>query len=157
MKKENFQAAVSSAVLSLSCVFGYNSFVKDDAGGVPIKVIKEEKAAEGLSLALKNVKEEFEKIESKDDKFTIHKLFSGAATYLRSCQTMMQTSQFDPILGRVQSSYGWQRDKYDKFTDAVSAYLVSVGYDKPKELPTEKEKTDFSKIFMDLSEATKYE
>lgn len=156
MKKE-FQVAVSTAAVCLSCVFGYNSLTGKNVGIIPTKTIKEDQASKELSSSLKSVKEEFEKIESKDDKLTIHKLFSGAANYLKCCKTIVQTNQFDPILARVQSSYGWQREKYTKFTDAVSEYLVSVGYDKPKELSTEKEKLEFSKIFVDLSEVTKYE
>lgn len=106
---------------------------------------------------LKLVEEEFAEIDSTEDKELIHKLFSGAGEYLSKCQTMVNTSQFDPILGRVQSSYGWERDKYSDFTDAVSDYLVSVEYDIPKDLKTNQERKDFAKIFKDLAEATKYE
>lgn len=106
---------------------------------------------------LKFVEENFNNIDSTEDKELIHKLFSGAGEYLSKCQTMVNTSQFDPILGRVQSSYGWERDKYSDFTDAVSDYLVSVEYDIPKDLKTNQERKDFAKIFKDLAEATKYE
>ena len=103
------------------------------------------------SNELKLVQEEFTKIDSKEDKELIHKLFSGGAEYLLKCETMVNTSQFDPILGRVQSSYGWERDKYSDFTDAVSDYLVGVGYDIPKDLKTSQERKDFAKIFKDLA------
>ena len=88
---------------------------------------------------LKLVEKEFTKIDSTEDKELIHKLFAGAGIYLSKCQVMVNTSQFDPILGRVQSSYGWERDKYSDFTDAVSDYLVSVEYDIPKDLKTNQE------------------
>ncbi len=106
---------------------------------------------------LKLVEENFNNIDSTEDKELIHKLFSGAGSYLSKCQVMVHTSQFDPILGKVQSSYGWKREKYPNFTDAVSDYLVSVRYDIPRELKTSQERKDFAKIFKDLAEATKYE
>jgi len=106
---------------------------------------------------LKLVEENFNNIDSTEDKELIHKLFSGAGSYLSKCQVMVHTSQFDPILGKVQSSYGWKREKYPDFTDAVSDYLVSVRYDIPRELKTSQERKDFAKIFKDLAEATKYE
>jgi len=103
------------------------------------------------------VSDEFNKIESKDDKILIYKLFSGAANFLEVCEDMDGTYQFDPILSKVQTSYGWDREKYPSFTDAVSNYLISVGYDIPKPLKTKEERMGFSKIFKALSEATKHE
>jgi hypothetical protein len=103
------------------------------------------------------VSDEFNKIESKDDKILIYKLFSGAANFLEVCEDMDGTYQFDPILSKVQTSYGWDREKYPSFTDAVSNYLISVGYDIPKPLKTKEERMEFSKIFKALSEATKHE
>lgn len=109
------------------------------------------------SSNLNNVTSEFKKIQSEEDKKLIYKLFSGAASYLSVCESLDGTHQFDPILGRVQSSYGWQRDKYPAFTDAVSGYLISVGYDKPKSLESASDRFAFAKIFQDLAEATKNE
>jgi len=104
-----------------------------------------------------NVSDVFSSIESKEDKLTIYKLFAGSAEYLQNCKSLQATQQFDPILGRVQSSYGWDREKYPEFTDAVSEYLVSVGYDEPKPLTTEEQRKNFSNVFQSLAEATKYE
>lgn len=115
-------------------------------------VVSEEKTEE-----LEKVQEVFNSIENKDDKMTIHKLFSGGADYLSVCESLESTSRFDPILGRVQTSYGWDREKYPKLTDAVSEYLISVGYDEPKELKTSRDRKDFAKIFQNLAEVTKYE
>jgi len=111
----------------------------------------------GESEELQNVQEVFRSIESKEDKLLIYKLFAGAGEYLNNCKNMDNTSKFDPILGRVQSSYGWDREKYPEFTDAVSEYLISVGYDEPKQLNNSKDRKDFAKIFQDLAEATKHE
>jgi hypothetical protein len=104
---------------------------------------------------LDKVKEEFNKIESKEDKLLIYKLFAGASEYLAAAETLQSTNQFDPILGKVQTSYGWNREKYSKFTDAVSEYLVSVGYDEPKALSSSVDRKEFAKIFKNLAEAIK--
>ena len=106
---------------------------------------------------IEDVSKEFSKIDSTEDKLLIYKLFAGSAEYLKNCKSLQATQQFDPILGRVQSSYGWSRDKYTPFTDAVSAYLISVGYNVPKPLEKEEQRKDFAKIFESLAEATKYE
>jgi len=111
----------------------------------------------GNTPELVRVEQTFNSISSQEDKLTIHKLFSGAAEYLSNCQELDSTGQFDPILGKVQTSYGWQRDKYSSFTDAVSDYLVSVDYQEPKKLTTPEQRQAFAKIFQDLAEATKYE
>lgn len=111
----------------------------------------------GDSEELQKVQEVFQSIESKEDKLLIYKLFAGAGEYLKNCKNMDNTSRFDPILGRVQSSYGWDRERYPEFTDAVSEYLISVGYDEPKQLNNSRDRKEFAKIFQDLAEATKYE
>ena len=104
-----------------------------------------------------NVRNEFKKIQSTDDKVLIHKLFAGSAEYLQVCEELNNTSQFDSILGKVQTSYGWNREKYPDFTTAVSDYLVSVDYDTPKELKTKEQRMEFAKIFDVLAEATRNE
>jgi hypothetical protein len=111
----------------------------------------------GNTPELIKVEQTFSSISSQEDKLTIHKLFSGAAEYLSNCEELDSTGQFDPILGRVQSSYGWNREKYPALTDAVSDYLVSVGYREPKKLSSKSERDQFASIFRDLAEATKYE
>lgn len=119
---------------------------------VPVLVVGGE-----LTPELQEVQEAFNSIESKKDKILVHKLFAGAGEYLANCESMDVTSRFDPILGRVQSSYGWDREKYVDLTDAVSDYLVSVDYQEPKPLDTKQSRLEFAKIFQDLAEATKYE
>tara|TARA_Y100000361_G_scaffold150016_1_gene165049 strand:+ start:733 stop:1152 length:420 start_codon:yes stop_codon:yes gene_type:complete len=111
----------------------------------------------GDDSKISKVSDVFSTIQSKEDKLTIYKLFAGSAEYLQNCKSLQATQQFDPILGRVQSSYGWNREKYPEFTDAVSEYLVSVGYDEPKPLTTDEQRKNFSNIFQSLAEATKYE
>lgn len=106
--------------------------------------------SENLSPALLKVREEFLKIQNKDDKALIYKLFSGSAEYLQNSSFVGNTGQFDPILGRVQSSYGWEREKYPAFTDAVSEYLIHAGYDEPRDLDGPESRQWFHSIFENL-------
>ena len=108
-----------------------------------------------VDVKLNNVKEEFSKIENDSDKRLIYKLFSGAAEYLKNSKSLANTSQFDPILGRVQSSYGWAREKYPEFTDAVSEYLIAAGFDQPRKLETQEDRDWFHSIFESLTGAIK--
>jgi len=110
-----------------------------------------------LSSSLETVKSEFSKIESQEDKEVIYTLFAGSFAYLSKCKSLDGTHQFGPLLGKVQTTYGWDREKYPAFTDAVSAYLIEVGYDKPKSLSSKSERFEFAKIFQGLAEATKHE
>lgn len=110
-----------------------------------------------ISEELEIVQEEFQAIESREDKLTIYKLFAGAGDYLSVCEDLSDTSQFDVLLAKVQTSYGWNRERYPEFTDAVSDYLISVDYDEPQLLNSSRKRRDFAKIFLDLAEVTKYE
>ena len=109
-----------------------------------------DEGSENLSPALLKVREEFLKIQNEDDRVLIYKLFSGSAEYLQNSSFVGNTGQFDPILGRVQSSYGWEREKYPAFTDAVSEYLIHVGYDQPKDLDGPESRQRFHSIFENL-------
>ncbi len=116
-----------------------------------------ENTSKEMSEELQKVQEVFESIDDKDDKLLIYKLFAGSSEYLSNCETMQLTAAFDPILGKVQTSYGWDREKYPELTDAVSDYLVSVDYQEPKKLESSRSRRDFAKIFQNLAEVTKYE
>lgn len=104
--------------------------------------------------SLDKVKSEFSKIP-KEDQILIYKMIAGGADYLKNAQSLSSTAQFDPVLARVQTSYSWNREKYPSFTDAVSEYLVSSGYEEPKELSSKEDRLKFSKIFEDLEAALK--
>ena len=106
-------------------------------------------------LLLDNVKKEYLKISSKDDREIIYKLLSGGAEYLKHAVSLTSTRQFDPILARVQSSYGWDRETYPAFTDAVSEYLQHAGYDEPRSLESEEDRAWFLNIFESLAQAIK--
>jgi hypothetical protein len=140
-------------LLFLGCLgfafFMYKDIQNQNQSPVKMTIIKDSK--------IENVTAEFKKIQSKEDQLLIHKLFAGSAEYLNNSKSLSGTYQFEPMLGKVQTSYGWEKEKYPKFTDAVSEYLISVGYDKPKELKTESERKEFAIFFETLAEATKYE
>lgn len=149
MKKEN---VILYIIIAMALTYIVTSKSKELK---PSHVVNKEDSK--LTSELENVKQEFSKIESKEDKVLIYKLFSGAGDYLVNAKKLTATSQFDPVLGRVQNSYGWNREKYPKFTDAVSAYLKSVDYQTPKKIESESDRTSFAKIFKSLAEVTKYE
>ena len=107
------------------------------------------------SAALEKVRSEYLKISDQADRILIYKLFAGSAEYLSHAVSLQTTAQFDPMLGRVQSSYGWERDKHKKFTDAVSDYLIEAGYDEPRKLSTEEDREWFRDIFRSLTDAIK--
>ncbi len=146
MNKENLPVTILAVVL----FFNAASYITNG-----INSVKNIKSDTVKSDELKKVAEEFNKIESKDDKLLIYKLFAGSAEYLKTAETLKNTGQFDAVLGKVQSSYGWNREKYPKFTDAVSSYLVSEKYDEPKQLSTREDKEKFADIFNKMSEAIK--
>lgn len=124
-------------------------------GNGKVVIIKGDDTPIPAPATLVAVKAAFAKIESKDDQLVIYKLFAGAGDYLSIAEFSGNTAQFDSLLGKVQTSYNWKRDKYPEFTDAVSAYLVEVGYDEPKVISTESERASFAKIFKDLAESLK--
>lgn len=148
METKNILIVVMALFIGYSTQFAQT---KSEPEIRPVAAISEE----SLQInAKEKVKIEFKKIESKEDRILIHKLFSGASDYLKNCKSLSQTGQFDPILGRVQSSYGWQREKYPQFTDEVSNYLKAVGFETPKILDSEESRKEFQKIFEGLAEAT---
>lgn len=139
-------------LMIIALLFGVNFTIlindkNKDSKPAPIKAPKD------LSKELKKVAEEFSKIESKEDKLLIYKLLAGSAEYLQAAKKLNSTGQFDPVLAKVQSSYGWDREKYSDFTDAVSDYLVSEKYDEPKELSSKSDREEFAEIFVKLAEA----
>lgn len=140
-------------LIILSFIFGNSAtpFFKDLLTSTAKVVVGET----DKNLSLTKVSEEFKKIESKEDKQLIYKLFSGAGEYLENSKFTGSTAQFDPLLGKVQSSYGWNREKYPAFTTAVSDYLVSVKYDEPKNINGVEDRAIFAKIFNDLAGALK--
>lgn len=109
--------------------------------------------SEKLSPALLGVREEYLKIENQSDRILIYKLFAGSAEYLKHSVSLKHTGQFDPMLGRVQTSYGWNREKYPDFTQAVSDFLVEAGYEEPRELLEESDRKWFQGIFESLVNA----
>lgn len=106
-----------------------------------------------LPQSLQEVRLEFNKLD-KDDQDLVYKQFAGSAEYLKKAK-LTSTSQFDPILGRVQSSYSWDRDKYPQFTSEVSDFLIEKGYDVPKTLDSKENQEWFQQIFEDLANACK--
>ena len=116
---------------------------------------EEEIKEKTVAKLLNNVHEEFVNIQDEGDRALIYKLFSGSSEYLKHSVSLSDTSQFDSILGRVQTSYGWNRESYPEFTQAVSDYLAAAGYDTPRKLDTKESREWFQSIFEALAEATR--
>lgn len=135
----------------ISFIFGSNTSFFKDLTAKNIAIVSNDIS----NKQLQKVSEEFAKIESKEDKLLIYKLFSGAGQYLEASKFTGSTAQFEPLLGKVQSNYGWNREKYPSFTTAVSDYLVSVKYDEPKNINGVEDRALFAKIFKDLAGAVK--
>ena len=155
--KENSKPNLALHVISFCLVFvvGYTvAVVPFDVLPQSISIVSDDNEAE-LSVSLKKVRAEYLKISDTADRTLIYKLFAGSAEYLSHAVSLQTTAQFDPMLGRVQSSYGWERDKYKEFTDAVSDYLIEAGYDEPRKLSTEEDREWFRDIFRSLTDAIK--
>lgn len=122
-------------------------------------VDQEESSSESdfvMTKTLKRVKAEYDSMRDKD-KENIYKQFSGSYLFLKTNKSVKKTSDFDPILGRVQSDYGWNREKYPEFTEAVSDFLLEQGYDEPKVLDNDEDREWFCQIFYSLYMAIKNE
>tara|TARA_R110000824_G_scaffold53483_14_gene148127 strand:- start:475 stop:954 length:480 start_codon:yes stop_codon:yes gene_type:complete len=142
---------VSVPWLLAVCLGGYVALDKvSDISDTTVLVGED---SEKLSPALLKVRGEYLKIEDKGDRTLIYKLFAGSAEYLKNSVVLKHTGQFDPMLGRVQTSYGWNREKYPDFTQAVSDFLVEAGYEEPRELLEESDKKWFQGIFESLVNA----
>ena len=107
-----------------------------------------------MTDSLKDVKSEFAKIP-KEDQDLIYKQFAGGASFIKNAKKLDNSAQFEILLGKVQSSYGWDRDRYPKFTDAVSDYLVEQGFDKPRSLSSDSDKRWLYEIFNSLAGSCK--
>ena len=156
MMKENSKPNLALHAISFCLVFvvGYTvAIVPFDFLPQSISTVSDDDVE--LSDALKKVRTEYLKISDKADRTLIYKLFAGSAEYLSHAVSLKTTAQFDPMLGRVQSSYGWERDKHKEFTDAVSDYLIEVGYEEPRKLSTEEDRKWFRDIFRSLADAIK--
>ena len=109
-----------------------------------------------MTDSLKKVRLEFLKME-KADQDSVYKQFSGSALFLKNNKVLKSTDKFDPIFGRVQSDFGWNREKYPDFTTAVSEFLKEQGYEQPRMLDSETNRTWFYNIFYSISMSLKNE
>lgn len=91
---------------------------------------------------------------SQSDKDYAFKQFSGLSEYINN-SNISDSTKIDKLLDRMQSDYGWVRDKNPKFTDAVSAYLKEVGFNKAVKFDSTESRNNTSLIFFNLAEAIK--
>ena len=107
-----------------------------------------------LTQSLSEIKEEFNKIPKKDQDF-IYMQFAGSAEFLKHSKTVRSSSNYLQILGKVQSDFGWDVDKYPDFTTSVSNYLLEQGFDNPRMLDSEEDRQWLINIFDNLTNAVK--
>jgi len=107
-----------------------------------------------LTNDLADIRTEFNKM-SEDDQDNIYKQIAGAVEFLDHAKNLNSTSEWGPLLNRVQSDFGWQQDKYPAFDSAVDKYLISQGVDVPRSLKEEDNRVWFRNIFVDLKNAIK--
>lgn len=87
-----------------------------------------------LSTQAKVVSESMSDV-SKDDCEIMFKQFTGLAEYLtHSGKNITTTPQVFELIKKFQTDYGWSREKYTKYTDAVEKYLTDKNYKLPKKL-----------------------
>jgi hypothetical protein len=109
-----------------------------------------------LTSSLRKIQVEFKKLD-KEDQDLFYKQIAGSALYIKNAKKLNKSSDFYPILLKVQSSYMWEVDKYPRFTDAISDYLIEEGYDEPRELSTQRDRAWLYNIFNSIYMAIKYE
>lgn len=100
------------------------------------------------------IREEFVKIESKEDREYIYTTSAGAAAFLHKAK-LDNSENFDVFWREVASDYSWQTDKYPNFNKAVTEFMLNRGYDEPRDLSKESDREWLAKIFEDLAAATK--
>lgn len=107
-----------------------------------------------LTDDLADIRREFNKM-SEEDQDNIYKQIAGAVEFLDHSKNLNSTSEWSPLLNRVQSDFGWEQDKYPAFDSAVDRYLISQGVDTPRSLQEEENRIWFRNIFIDLKNAIK--
>lgn len=107
-----------------------------------------------LTDSLKRIRSEFQKLD-KEDQDTFYKLIAGSTLYIKNAANLNKSSDFQPVLAQVQSSYLWEVEKYPRFTDAISEYLIEEGYDQPRELKNSRDRQWLYNIFNSIYTAIK--
>lgn len=107
-----------------------------------------------LTDSLKKIRSEFQKLD-KEDQDTFYKLIAGSTLYIKNAANLNKSSDFQPVLAQVQSSYLWEVEKYPRFTDAISEYLIEEGYDQPRELKNSRDRQWLYNIFNSIYTAIK--
>lgn len=134
--------------------FGFLNQNKDSFN-FPVPKFQVSQENDPVKASLLNVKKEYSKIESEQDKLTIYKMFAGAADYLSVARTLGSNAEFSTLFANTLVSYGWEKEKYPAFTDAISTYLKSVNYHIPKKITSKEDIENLSQVFKAIEEALK--
>jgi hypothetical protein len=71
---------------------------------------------------------------SKEDAETCYKVFSGLALYLEQTKKVQTTLEAFTLVQTLQTDFGYTREKYKPYTDAVEKFLIDKGYKKVKKI-----------------------
>lgn len=71
---------------------------------------------------------------SKDDAELMYMQFSGLAQYMSHTKKIKTTAELNKIFGSFQQDYGYSREKYKAYSDAVEAFFLKNGYQETKNI-----------------------
>jgi|688.fasta_scaffold232717_4 hypothetical protein len=110
---------------------------------------------DAVKASLLTVKKEYEKIQNPEDKLIIYKMFAGAGDYLSVAKTLGSNVEFNSLFANTLVTYGWEKEKYPTFTDAISSYLKSVNYHIPKKITSKQDIENLGQVFKSIEEVLK--
>lgn len=67
---------------------------------------------------------------TKKDAELMYIQFSGLVAYLGRTEKITTMKQFNGLFERFQTDYGYTREKYPEYSDAVEKFLIKRGYEK---------------------------
>lgn len=99
-----------------------------------------------ITSSLFDVITEFKKL-SKEDQESYLTQITGASLFLEKYKHLGSSSDFNNILYGVVRDFGWEREKYPSFSDALEKYLKDSGYNIPRDLSNDEDRLWMYNIF----------
>lgn len=90
---------------------------------------------------------------SKDDAKLMYMQFGGLVEYMTHTKNVTTTKELVQLIAEFQTDYGYTREKYTEYTDAVEAFLMKQGYKQPKtivDVASEENQVARSKVIADI-------
>lgn len=102
---------------------------------------------------LTRVYEESKKM-TQSDRSAVLKQYLGISEYIKN-SNVDRYAKIDPISIRVQGDYGYARETYPTYSDAISAYITANGLENDVVFSTREARLKTAKVFSDAAEAIK--